>query len=1239
MKRIWLRVMIGFGLVGAYSPIASQVAVAQEVPVPALGAFGDGLTYPARAALKPVASKSVDIPCLAPENAERWMVENGTADVAQPVFKVEESEGKRVLRLAAGLLTPGRSTVRILLPGDGPANGDVWSKNKADHISFLCKSNLPVQLTFHLLQRGKTAGTYQTGFSVKPGEWQRVILPVSQFDLKGFGRVAGLGVRVAAADKNAEVLLTDFKAGGVAYNDDSWKSRRLSISINGIWRFATDPGEQGMNEKWFADKFDDAQWKTLESGKSWQEQGIVHYGWGWYRQKLVLPKEAAGMPVTLALNSIPTDDEVWVNGVRVGGFNSEYKYRNWLPRAYVVPASVLRYGEANTIVVRVWGGNLSFTGDKSGLTKGLLCANIDPYGVWMREPGKDAVPAEAFDLSDAQRGKPFEVLFRLPPEVAKDNKLRYKLADPIGTEIAAGVADFAPEPVGAGGPSEAAQASVTLQGETAQKAYLAGRLSVTLVVENAAGAPSYIGVRDLDRLLFLKRDHSALPELAAKEEDTPYGRLRLIDEIDCATPTLQEEHPYMQSGYESSFNYMTPGAPADVRVREILGKPARESGYGWFAYRLGRGKLKPRSTYLVRIEYPEDKPRIAPIEYQSGQNFYDAGWKNGVGADDVYDNWPLNHQWNWYDMIVPLDDQTVGTGGAGTAPAENGFWMYFMNKQKPGMYYAMWEGGPAVARIKLYEINAEKHAPVIRRPQGLPERVLGFDWERQADHDPQDLARYAKLMGYNAISPVMLKWFFDNYADPLNGYTTVRIDAHDYWAKIKYDPASGVPAMSPIPSLKSQHLRYLEATKQWGLRYIPRVEYGGSQDLPKEAWAVDANGQPTKPNRFAPWCANLLHPAVWDDLQKYVDNLFKTYAADNPQLTGMLWRIRCARMPISYGKADLELFAKETGTALPAGGDQQRAIWATTEGRSQYDAWWHQKRTDFHIRLVKLLRSYRADMTLYYYNWDEDKFGLIEPDITAWGFVANVVKPAPEGGRAAYEKERQVRKGFTAADYIAVMRSGNFGKASKGINRADYGIRPELYKDAPGIELFAPANYLCYADKPEYLNYFRTHDGVAVSNVVSYDEIGARTINPKYEGNMLTPGGAAFSMALELLSYFHSDARTLNYTVYTYGRGFADAHRRFAQAFLALPAIASKMVEHNDPDLRVRLYPSANGTYIGVAYKGYVAKKLTIRVPAEKAGALENLVTGEAVASTFAGGHVQFDIDSGPVELNAFLLR
>lgn len=1185
--------------------------------------------------LKAANVKSQEIECLTPEKATLWMVENPQAGKEKETFSIAQESGKGVLSISTGLCEPARTTVRALLPGDGPANGNIWAKNQATFVSFLCKSNKPAQMTFHLLQRGKTAGSFQTGFSAKPGEWQQVLLPVTEFKLKSFNNVAGLGFRVASADKDTVVSIKDITVGGMPYTDASLLAKKLSISINGDWHFATDSGDQGMKEKWYGAGFDDSKWQVLKSGQSWQQQGITHAGFGWYRQQIFVPKEYAGVPLTLNLAPIPSDDEVWFNGTRVGGLSGEYKYKNWINRAYTVPPSLIKYGENNTIAIRIWGGNITFIGNNSGLIKGPLVAELDPHRIMMREPGGEAVVAELFDLSDARQGKPFEIVFSFPSELAKEPgaQLGYRLADYTGGEIKSGKVPLTP------GKDGVLQAVVAIDRETAQTIYLRGRFRASLSVENAAGSPVYSGSRDVDYLSFAKRDEQSLPALPEKLEETPYGKLKLVDEIDCATSLFDDPHPYVQGGFDHVQDYMPPGSPVEVKVGEILGKKARESAYGWFGYRIGRGKLKPHSTYLLRIEYPEDKPRIVPIEIQTGQNFMDVGWKNGVGADDVYDPWPLSKKWQWYDVIVPLDDQTVGTGGVGTASAENGVWVYFMNKQKPGAYYAMWSGGPAIARIQLYEIDPVKNAPVIQRPKDLPNRVLSFDWERQPDHDPADLARYAKLMGYSAISPLVLKWFFSNYGEPLNGYSSVVIDDHDFWAHKEYAPGSGENAASPYPGKKSQHVRYLEATKQFGLDYIPRMEWGGSQDLPKEAWALDVNGQPTKPNRFAPWCSNLLNPLTWDDLKKFMDHTVKPYAKDNPQFTGVLWRIRCDRMPISYGPADVQLFSKETNTPLPAGGEGQRSAWAAGEMKVKYDEWWHQKRAQFHIKLADLLKSYRPDLTLYYYNWDADKFGLIKPDITTWAFVSNVVKPAPDGGRAAYEKDRALRKTFTAEDYIAVLKTGNFGEASKGINRADYGIRPELYKDAKGIQLFAPANYYCYADKPEYLNYFQTADGLAVSNVVSYDEVGSRSINPKYEGNMLTPGGAPFSMALELLPYFHGDARTLNYTVYTYGRGFAAAHRRFAQAFLALPAIKGTIVDQGDPDVKVRLYPSDRGTYVGVAYKGFEPKKLAIKIPGKAGAKLRDLVTNTLVATTDSGNDLQFVIESGPMELNAYKLE
>ena len=1218
----------------ATADAAANTASTPIVPAK-LEPFGLGAKLPASREIKPAKVGMEPVDCLSPEHAKLWSVELALPDTEDKLFSFSDDNGTPVLNIAAGLLDPARTTVRILLPGNGPANGDVWAKNKASFVSFLCRSSKPAAMTFHLLLRGKTPGTYQTGFSAQPGDWQRVVLPISEFKLKNFGNVAGFAVRSAEAGEDCTVSIKDISVGGAPFSDDSWKHQRFSISINGDWRFRRDSAEEGKGNNWFAANLDDAGWSVLRSGQSWQQQGVNHYGWGWYRQNMFIPQELAGVPLTLNLTSIPSDDDVWINGVHIGGIHGEYKYKNLINRAYVIPAGLIRYGQENSIALRIWGGRITFIGDNSGLIKGNLRAEFDPYLPLMRQPGGEAVPFPLFDLSDAQRGKEFEIVMPFPAVLVGEGGafLNYRLTDYTGRGITAGCA---PLTVGEDG---LARAVLTIDRQTAQTIYLRGRFRAGLVVEDAAGVPQYTGIREFDNLSFAGRDNKPLPELPEQFADTPYGKLRLIDEIDCATSVFDSPHPYLQGGFVNELNHMTPGSASEVKVVDILGKKARESEYGWFAYRIGRGKLKPRSQYLLRIEYPEDKPRYAPIEIQTGQNFMGLGWKTGIAPDDVYDNWPLSGKWEWHDVIVPLDDQTVGTGGVGSAPGENGFWVYFLNKRKPGQYYALWEGGPAVARIQLYEIDPVKNAPQIRLPEGLPQRVLAMDWERQADHDPQDLVRYAKLMGYNAISPIMLKWSFANYGEPINGYGTNVIDAQNYWAHIRYEPGSGIDAASPYPQRKSQHALYLEATKQWGINYIPRVEWGGSMDLPEEARALDPTGKPTKPNRFAPWCANLLHPATWDDMARYVEYLMKPHFKDNPQLAGMLWRIRCSRMPISYGPRDIELFAQETGTPLPGGRYEQWSAWVTGEAKTAYETWWHQKRADFHIRLSKLLQSYDPKLMLYYHNWDSDKFGIIEPDLTAWAFVSKVVKAGPQGGREEYLKERTLRKTFTAQDYIHVLHTGNFGNAFAGFNRADLGIRPELYANAPGIQLFAPAHYLCYADMPEYLEYFRTKEGLAVSNMVSYDEIGSRTIHPKYECNELIPAGAAYSMAMELLPYFHGDARTLNFTTYTYGRGFADAHRRFAQAFLTLPAISGKIVQTED-DLRVRTYPSQNGTYVGVAYKGYAPRKLSIRVPADKDNpTVEDLVLGQTVPARREGENIVFDVESGPVELNAYLIH
>ena len=1154
-----------------------------------------------------------------------------------PLFTAD----KEGVTLHAGKFAVGQSFV-------GFPFGDDQIKPTTNYVSFTASAKSPVQLAVYVAagQIAETGGS-KIVVPLKAGE-QSITLPLAAFGLKGTVKRVGFGIDSASTE---DIRITAVSVGHAPLTSDYLKSQRTSISLVGTWRFATDDGERGMTEKWFEPTFDDSKWKPLKSNLSWQNQGIAHGGWGWYRQKIVIPAEAKGSPVTISLAELNFDDDVYINGQRIGGLEGNYKYSNLLPRQYSVPADLVKFGEANTIAVRVWGADGGTAGPSAaGLIPGLLpkgpyyLAEADPYAVRLRKPGGEEMPSDRFDLTDAQRGMPFETVFRFPKDVLKSGEatLSYVLADFYGGTITSG---SLPITAGADG---LPQAVVAIDAETSKTIYLRGRYKAFLSVVDKSGVPIAGEVTS-------KKSSSA-----AKEDDTPYGKLKLIDEIDCSVASDADEHPYMHSAFNHAASRNTPGTAIDIKVSEILGKKARESGNGFFAYRIGRGKLKIHGNYLLRVEYPEDKPRSCPMEIQNGHNYMDIGWKNGVSADDPYDNWPLSGKWEWYDAIVSLDEETTGTSGTGGASAENGVWVYFMSKAKPGRYVQQYQGGPAIARIRLYELDYEKAIPVIRKPEGLPQRIMAMDWERQADQPPEDIVRYAKLMGYNAISPIMLKWAFMNYGDPMPGYETTFIDKKRYWVRASagesIEPAEesteeetpGEPQAAANGKSKPEptkwiwpnppvHTQYLAATKKYDMGYIPRIEYGGSNALPQEAHVINGEGEYAKPTRFSAWGADTLHPATWTDFSRTVDTYFKPYAKDNPQLLGMHWHMRCDRMQMGYSRANIEQFCKETNTPLPEMSAKELAYWASNGPvRDQYGDWWLGKRAEFHKKTVDLLKSYRPDLTLYYYNWDADKFALGVRDMhTAATFVE--VAGARFGlVSEVYKRHADITRSFSADDYVNMIRKGNLSDW-QGWGR-EFALRNELYKDMPGIQTFGIMNTVHLANMEKYIQYFTTKEGLAFSYSVSYDENGMRTINPKFEGNMVTPGGGPFSMAYETLAYFYGDARTLTYTVYTYGRGFADAHRRFAQAFLALPAVPGTIIEQPDPDVRIRTYKGDQALYVGVVNKAYTGKKIKVQV--EQFGMIIDLVTGKPLPNgTKENGKYTFEIEAGPMSLNSYVIK
>ena len=98
------------------------------------------------------------------------------------------------------------------------------------------------------------------------------------------------------------------------------KRGAASLDLNGTWRFAVDPKNQGREKGWAKPEFDDGAWKNIKVPGYWERQ-IREYkdynGFAWYRRKAAIPAEWAGKVLRLHCAGIDDDAEVFVNGTMV----------------------------------------------------------------------------------------------------------------------------------------------------------------------------------------------------------------------------------------------------------------------------------------------------------------------------------------------------------------------------------------------------------------------------------------------------------------------------------------------------------------------------------------------------------------------------------------------------------------------------------------------------------------------------------------------------------------------------------------------------------------------------------------------------------------------------------------------------------------------------------------------------------------------------------------------------------
>lgn len=132
------------------------------------------------------------------------------------------------------------------------------------------------------------------------------------------------------------------------------------IKLDDQWKFS-----KGDNPTWASPAFDDSNWTTISSASNWENQGFPELdGFGWYRKQLALPAGMAAAVkkyggIMIRYDNADDADEFYFNGKKIGTTGSmppSYESKYGEKRKYIVPASLIRFGQPNLMAVRVYDG-------------------------------------------------------------------------------------------------------------------------------------------------------------------------------------------------------------------------------------------------------------------------------------------------------------------------------------------------------------------------------------------------------------------------------------------------------------------------------------------------------------------------------------------------------------------------------------------------------------------------------------------------------------------------------------------------------------------------------------------------------------------------------------------------------------------------------------------------------------------------------------------------------------------
>lgn len=153
---------------------------------------------------------------------------------------------------------------------------------------------------------------------------------------------------------------------------------------------------------WYDINFKPKNWRRINIPGYWEDQGVRDLnGVVWYRKEIEIPASMVGEKARVFLGRIIDADELYINGVKVGGKTYQYPQRR-----YNVPENLLKPGK-NVFVIRVTNnsGKGGFVPDKPYY---IFTKNdtIDLKGYWDYKVGEVFKPFDFSAFSRRNSDKP-----------------------------------------------------------------------------------------------------------------------------------------------------------------------------------------------------------------------------------------------------------------------------------------------------------------------------------------------------------------------------------------------------------------------------------------------------------------------------------------------------------------------------------------------------------------------------------------------------------------------------------------------------------------------------------------------------------------------------------------------------------------------------------------------------------------------------------------------------------------